>query len=216
MPRKPKLKAYNLRKAGYKYKLDELTTDELDEWQHGRKVIKGGKEYRADSTDYDYFYKQLDTDLIVRIYHVGGSFYYNGVKLRGADQLAIIEQAERDNKKYAKLQSQVVDTPPAIKITEVSLNTDGTYSFGYSTEIPATSKQFPDIIELVDGPLAGRLFAWNKRLPFFMTQYESVENVYGDGYDAPPTGEEKIIEAVRYQRDKKDHNKYIHDKSFFA
>lgn len=208
MPRKPKLKAYNLRKAGYNYKLDELTTDELDEWQHGRKVIKGGKEYRADSTDYDYFYKQLDTDLIVRIYHVGGSFYYKGVKLRGADQLAIIEQAERDNKKYANLQSQVVDTAPAIKITEVSLNTDGAYGIGYTTEIPATSKQFPDIIELVDGPLTGCLFAWNKRLPFFMTQYQVHVN---DGEKS-----HEIIEAVRYQRDKKDHNKYIHDKSFFA
>jgi hypothetical protein len=214
-----KIKASQLRAAGYRYKLDELTPAELDEWQHGKKVVIKGKERRAESTDYDYFYKAMrmvnvpgdeEPPVIVKIYHVNRDFYYQGVKLRSVDQLPIIEEMAVRNSQYEKLDKRMQDTKPSIVLNEISVenaptNVDGSTVISYAASLKTTSK-LPDIITLTGGPLDGHTAAWNIKLPFFMTQYE-----YYITQPEPGTPGVRTVRAVRYKRDPDNKNVYNFD-----
>lgn len=189
--RKPKLKAKELKEAGYKYKIEYLIKKEKDEWINGKKVIVNGKEYRGESEDYDYFYKILQDNIEVHIHHVNGDFYYNGVKLKNASQLPTVEKLAVDNHKFAKMDAQVEDTTPL----EIKVNTS------VPGNVKPITSQFPDSIILQGGPLDGHVKVWSIKLPFYMIQYE--------GYD----NNKKVVLATRYRRDKDNKHLYIHDPS---
>lgn len=204
--RPPKLKVADLKAAGYSYKLEHLTAEEQKERHEGRKGIINGKECVLEPTDYDYFHKTID-GLEIKIFHVNGDFYFQGVKIKKVAQLPLIEQNAAELAHYKALEALVEDTKPVelnnIQLISASLNGDGTYGLSY--------KNINETINLIGGPLDGQQRTWNTKLPFCMIQYE-VEIVNPNAGTNPKT---PTILAARYKRDKENHSNYIYDPSIF-
>lgn len=148
--RKPLIKADDLLAAGYTYKLDVLTDEERDEWLNGAKAIVNGKEERALSRDFDYFFKIMENDVEVQVFHVIRKFYYRGARLKYADQLPTIEKHAAEQKHWDDKLASIKDDKP----TEYVL--------------PDTIPKGASLISLVGGPLDGKQRAYITALKFFM------------------------------------------------
>lgn len=151
--RPAKTKAYHLRDKGYTYKLDILTPEEKEEWENGRTIMYEEEEVTVDSTDYDYFFKDLHCEegiVMVKIYHVGGKYYWNDSEVRLAYMLDIVEGKEKQNAKYAALQAQVKDTVP-VEIDKLP-------------SMPGVPIKFEG------GILDGKSVQYNNTLPYYAVQ----------------------------------------------
>lgn len=150
--RKPKLKTILL-DAGYIYKPKVLTKEEKKIARNGIPV-PGKPGIKTPPPDYLYYFKFVD-GVEVRIYSVGPDYYYEGVKLKGAHQLPLIEKHAKENKVWKYLDNLVEDTAPP----------------GPTNQIVAT-EHMPHVISLSGGPLDGQKRAWNSGFQFFMEQIE--------------------------------------------
>jgi hypothetical protein len=185
-PKNPKFSENALRGSGYKYKLLHLTDDEKDEYEKGRKVIdKHGKEVRRESTDFDYWFKEIES-VVVKIFKVGDEFYYNGARITSTAQLPLVEKDAVSQKQYAEFASQLKDTVPAVSL-DVPHNTG---------EGPKKNldELLPNEILLKGGKFDGQAYVWDNRLPVFPLQY------------ADKNGRTKLSRYARDRKSEKDLN----------
>lgn len=174
--RKPDVTARKLKKQGYKYKMEELTPQQLKEQREGiKEVDEKGKVHTYEPPDYNYYYKTIG-DATVKIFKVGDKFIYNGGWFRYMDTLPLIEQRAKANAVYEALEAKVKDTPLVDTPTQ-------------------PTAALPDIIELADGPLHGKSIAYDKRFPVFMTKIKNEDTGKLDAvrYKSPMTGSKVYV-----------------------
>jgi len=153
--RKPEIKADDLIKAGYTYKMDILTDEERDEWVNGKKGIDSrGRPARYESEDFDYFFKILENGAEIRIYHAIRKFYYNNVRIKYADSLPRYEKHASEQTHWNDLQLKVEDTEPIDFV------------------MPDTIKPGQQVIVLQGGPLDGKERVYLPILKFYMEPYD--------------------------------------------
>lgn len=191
--RPARIKGADLKQAGFKYKLEHLTQEEKEERQNGRKMMKDGKMITMESTDYDYFYKNVD-NVEVRLYYVNKDFFYKNVRLTSLDQLPLIEKDALANAHYAELDKQVQDTRP-VSVLMIK-NNQGSKQVSCYNE---------DEIILIGGPLHEKIVNYSTKFPFYMEQFE----VTHAGTNPPA----KSYLAARYKRNKENPNIYNYDPS---
>lgn len=202
--RPAKIKAHDLRHAGYAYKIDNLTQDEEKELKEGRKIIEDGKTKTYESRDFDFFYKEIDC-VTVQIFHVSGDFFYKGVKLKSTDQLQLIEKDAVTTAYYQELQKQVQDTKPIFHSYDPAMALPPEIADKCGTNTQLVQGYFNDTISLIGGPLDGLKRTYLTAMPFYMEQVEMT--IPGT---TPPA---KAIIAARYKRSENDRTIYVHDPS---
>lgn len=174
----------NLVKEGYRLKLNHLTEEEADEWNHGKKIIVKGKEARGERPDYLYYFKVI-SGVEVKIHKVGPDLYWGAAKLTYMWQLPKVEEGSVANAKWEKMAEQVKDTrPPEPTLGKI---------------VEERPSKWPHVIQLKGGPFDGQTRPWNNRFPMFMEQKEVAENVTC---------------AYQYRRDKEDKTIYHYHQTF--
>ena len=196
--RPAKLKVKDLKAAGYKFKVDELTEEEMD-WMQNGIPDPDRPNVRHPAPDYLYYYKVIE-GIEVKIFSVGPDLYYDNIKLMRKDQLLLIEKGALEQAKWAEAQKNLKDTQPAFDIELKEVKTDKVANIINSDLL----------ITLKGGPLDGKEVLYNKKLPFYMAQYEVQQSSQVSGTQPAV---KKVI-AARYRRSKEDANIYEFDKSF--
>lgn len=179
-----KITAARLKEAGYQWKPDNLTKEEADEWEHGKKMIVNGKPARGERPDFFYHYKEVAEGVEVRIFTVGDQFFWSIANVRLMNQLPIIEAKEIENAKWNKKIASIPDTkPPKQTINKI---------------VDETPSKWPEVIELEGGPLNGQKRPYSSKFPLFMEQVV----------------EGSKVSALRYKRDKDNLHIYKFDQTF--
>lgn len=182
-----KLKKFHLAKAGYQYKLKQLTEEERDALEHGKKIIVKGQPARGERPDFFYWFKFIG-DVEVRIHEVGPDFYWEQAKITQVEHIAIVEQKAAEQAYWNKKIKSIPDTkPPKRTLGEI---------------VPERASRFPDVITLQGGEFDGQKRPYNKAFAFFMEQADL-------GTPAEP-----CIKALRYKRDVNDPLLYVYDQMF--
>lgn len=182
--RPAKISEKNLKKEGYRLKMDHLTEQEADEWNNGKKIIVKGKEARGERPDYLYYFKVIN-EVEVKIHKVGPDLYWKGAKLTYMWQLPRVEEASIANAKWSAIAEQLQDTkPPQPTLGKI---------------VEERPSRWPHVIKLKGGPFDGQTRPYNTMFPFFMEQKEVAENVTC---------------AYQYRRDKEDKTIYHYHQTF--
>lgn len=176
--RPAKMSVKNLRKEGYVLKLDHLTEEEADEWNHGKKITVNGKPARGERPDYLYYFKMI-SGVEVKIHKVGPDLYWGSAKLTFMWQLPRVEEGSIANARWEKLDAQLKDTkPPEPTLGKI---------------VEERPSKFPHVITLKGGAFDGQKRPYNTMFPFFMEQRQISETV---------------TVAYQYRRDKEDKTIY--------
>lgn len=174
--KKPDVTGRKLERAGYTYKLKNLTKEERQQQKEGIKVWdKKEQRFRIyEPPDHNYYYKQVG-DVEVKIFKAGDKFYYNNSWFSHMAQLPILEARAKQNKAYDDLDKQVVDTKP-IADTVNTLSEPPPFGTIY--------------ISLVGGPMDGKRVVWATTFGMYMGQF--IDEVTGK------------TSAARYKKSEKD------------
>jgi hypothetical protein len=182
-----------LKKRGYKWKLDHLTTEER-EWAEKGVPVEGKPNVRKQAPDYFYYYKPVEGGEC-RIYTVGDKFYFGeggGVEIKTADQIGRCEELSKDNAKWAAMQKSMQDTKPAFDLTVQDTKENVTV---------ITNNKKGTVVTLKGGPLDGQRIRYDNRFEFFMGQVTVKD------------GESDKVIAPRYKRRGKNGDIYDYDKT---